>query len=49
MSFCAVEPTPIDLFDGIAAGRIRIPDFQRGWVWDDNNHTVKIFGVALTP
>ena len=48
MSFCAIEPTPIDLSDGIAADRIRLPDFQRSWVWDDN-HTVKIFGAALTP
>ena len=23
------------LLDGIGEGKIRLPDFQRGWIWDD--------------
>lgn len=25
-----------NLLDGVANGRIQLPDFQRGWVWDDD-------------
>lgn len=29
--------TPInDLMHDIEKGKIQLPDFQRGWVWDDN-------------
>ena len=29
--------TPIlDLMKDISRGKIQLPDFQRGWVWDDN-------------
>lgn len=29
--------TPIlDLMKDIGKGKIQLPDFQRGWVWDDN-------------
>ena len=26
----------IDLLDGAESGKIQLPDFQRGWVWDDD-------------
>ena len=26
----------LDLMKDIGAGKIQLPDFQRGWVWDDN-------------
>jgi hypothetical protein len=25
------------ILEGIVAGKIQLPDFQRGWVWDDNH------------
>lgn len=37
MSFRTAEPALKDVLDGIAAGHIQLPDFQRGWVWDDNH------------
>lgn len=37
MSFRTAEPALKDVLDGIAAGQIQLPDFQRGWVWDDNH------------
>src|SRR5438874_8886771 len=27
----------LDLLTDIAAGKIQLPDFQRGWVWDDEH------------
>ena len=32
------ETNPIDLkdlLDDVEEGKIQLPDFQRGWVWDD--------------
>lgn len=26
----------VDILRGIDEGRIQLPDFQRGWVWDDS-------------
>jgi hypothetical protein len=31
------EPTLEELLDDIHKGQIQLPDFQRGWVWDDNH------------
>lgn len=25
-----------DLMKAVAEGKAQLPDFQRGWVWDDN-------------
>ena len=35
MSFRTAEPALKDVLDSIAKGDTQLPDFQRGWVWDD--------------
>ena len=37
-----------DILDGIAAGQIQLPDFQRGWVWDDNHIRSLIASLSLS-
>ncbi len=34
-TFSIDRPFLQDLLRGIGSGRIQLPDFQRGWVWDD--------------
>jgi hypothetical protein len=35
-TFKTHEPNLRDLLDEIHRGVIQLPDFQRGWVWDDD-------------
>src|SRR4051794_22135241 len=35
MGFRTAEPGLKDVLDAIASGETQLPDFQRGWVWDD--------------
>ncbi len=35
MSFRVAEPPLKEVLDSIAKGETQLPDFQRGWVWDD--------------
>lgn len=35
-----------DLLQKIADGRIQLPDFQRGWVWDDKHITALIASIS---
>jgi hypothetical protein len=48
LSFRTAEPTLKDVLDGIAAGQIQLPDFQRGWVWDDNHIRSLIASLSLS-
>ncbi|MCL1618310.1 DUF262 domain-containing protein [Ralstonia pseudosolanacearum] len=48
MSFRTAEPALKDVLDGIAAGQIQLPDFQRGWVWDDNHIRSLIASLSLS-
>ena len=48
MSFRTAEPALKDILDGIAAGQIQLPDFQRGWVWDDNHIRSLIASLSLS-
>jgi len=48
MSFRTAEPDLKDVLDGIAAGQIQLPDFQRGWVWDDNHIRSLIASLSLS-
>ena len=48
MGFRTAEPALKDVLDGIAAGRIQLPDFQRGWVWDDNHIRSLIASLSLS-
>lgn len=48
MSFRTAEPALKDVLDAIAAGQIQLPDFQRGWVWDDNHIRSLIASLSLS-
>lgn len=34
------------ILDGITAGKIQLPDFQRGWVWDDEHVKSLLVSIA---
>lgn len=36
----------VDILRGIDEGRIQLPDFQRGWVWDDNRIRALIASIS---
>ena len=36
-----------DILDGIARGKIQLPEFQRSWTWDDNRIRGIIASVSL--
>jgi hypothetical protein len=46
MSFRTAEPALKDVLDNIAKGSTQLPDFQRGWVWDDN-HIKSLIAIPL--
>lgn len=48
MSFRTAEPSLKDVLDGIASGQTQLPDFQRGWVWDDNHIRSLIASLTLS-
>lgn len=48
MGFRTAEPALKDVLDGIAKGDIQLPDFQRGWVWDDPHITSLIASLSLS-
>ena len=48
MGFRTAEPTLKDVLDGIAKGETQLPDFQRGWVWDDPHITSLIASLSLS-
>lgn len=35
-----------DILRDITAGRVQLPDFQRGWVWDDNHVRSLLVSIA---
>jgi len=42
------EPFLHELLKKIGGGVIQLPDFQRGWVWDDNHIRSSIASVSLS-
>lgn len=38
----------VDLLDQAGNGTLQLPDFQRGWVWDDNHITSLLASVSLS-
>ena len=48
MSFRTAEPALKDVLDDIAKGNTQLPDFQRGWVWDDNHIKSLIASLSLS-
>ncbi|MBF5043177.1 DUF262 domain-containing protein [Aggregicoccus sp. 17bor-14] len=47
-TFRSGEPALRDLLDEIAKGHIQLPDFQRGWVWDDEHIRSLIASLSLS-
>jgi hypothetical protein len=48
MSFRTAEPSLKDVLDAIARGDTQLPDFQRGWVWDDVHIKSLIASLSLS-
>jgi len=48
MSFRTAEPALKDVLDAIAKGETQLPDFQRGWVWDDFHIKSLIASLSLS-
>lgn len=48
MSFRTAEPSLKDVLDSIAKGDTQLPDFQRGWVWDDFHIRSLIASISLS-
>lgn len=48
MSFRTAEPVLKDVLADIAKGFTQLPEFQRGWVWDDNHIRSLIASLSLS-
>jgi hypothetical protein len=47
-TFKTHEPSLPELLDEIHKGNVQLPDFQRGWVWDDDRIRALIASVSLS-
>lgn len=47
-TFRSGEPALRDLLEDVAKGHIQLPDFQRGWVWDDEHIRSLIASISLS-
>ena len=47
-TFKSGEPSLPDLLREIQAGNVQLPDFQRGWVWDDEHIRSLIASISLS-
>ena len=45
-SFDSTKTSLSELLKDAASGKIQLPDFQRGWVWDDNRIKGLLASVA---
>lgn len=45
-TFTTAEPDLTELLRQVHAGEIQLPDFQRGWVWDDSHIQSLIASVS---
>jgi len=48
MAFSVDAPFLKDVLDQIGKGDIQLPDFQRGWVWDDVHISSLIASISLS-
>ncbi len=46
-TFRSDEPLLNEILEGIKKGATQLPDFQRGWVWDDNHIRALLASVSL--
>lgn len=47
MAFSVDAPLLKDVLDQIGKGELQLPDFQRGWVWDDQHIASLIASISL--
>jgi len=47
-TFSTGEPALSDLLGQISRGEVQLPDFQRGWVWDDNHICSLVASVSMS-
>jgi hypothetical protein len=47
-TFDSTKEALLDLLQSIQAGRTQLPDFQRGWVWDDERVKGLLASIALS-
>src|SRR5262245_22458926 len=47
-TFETQEPALHELLEGIHKGAIQLPDFQRGWVWDDDRIRALMASVSVS-
>lgn len=48
MSFRTAEPGLSEVLDAVSKGEMQLPDFQRGWVWDDLHIRSLIASLSLS-
>lgn len=46
-TFTADEPLLSDLLSHVKSGKTQLPDFQRGWVWDDNHIRALVASITM--
>ena len=46
-TFTADEPLLSDLLSRVKNGKTQLPDFQRGWVWDDNHIRQLVASITM--
>ena len=47
-TFKSGEPSLPDILRDINGGKVQLPDFQRGWVWDDDHIASLIASISLS-
>jgi hypothetical protein len=47
-TFDSTKEALLDLLTSVKAGRTQLPDFQRGWVWDDERVRSLLASIALS-
>ena len=47
-TFKSGEPSLSDILRDIKDGKVQLPDFQRGWVWDDDHIISLIASISLS-
>lgn len=47
-SFDSTKRSLLGLLDEIEVGKVQLPDFQRGWVWDDDHVRSLLASVSVS-
>jgi uncharacterized protein with ParB-like and HNH nuclease domain len=47
-TFDSTKQSLQDFLKEIKAGKIQLPDFQRGWIWDDNHVKSLLASISVS-